>query len=41
MTKRFIQFGPATLALLLGWSAPAAQAQTRDSLLRVYDTRTI
>ena len=41
MTKRFIQFGLATLALLLGWSAAAAQAQTRDSLLRVYDTRTI
>ena len=41
MTKRFIQFGLATLALLLGWAAPAARAQTRDSLLRVYDSRTI
>ena len=41
MTKRFIQFGLATLAFLLGWGAPAARAQSRDSLLRVYDTRTI
>lgn len=41
MTKRFTQFGLATLVLLLGWCAPAAQAQTRDSLLRLYDARTI
>ena len=41
MTKRFIQLGLATLVLLLGWGTPAARAQTRDSLLRVYDTRTI
>ena len=41
MTKRFIQFGLATLVFLLGWGAPTARAQSRDSLLRVYDTRTI
>ena len=41
MTKRFIQFGLATLAFLLGWGTPAARAQSRDSLLRAYDTRTI
>ncbi|WP_345112548.1 hypothetical protein [Hymenobacter algoricola] len=41
MTQRFIQVGLVTLVLLLGWAAPAAQAQTRDSLRRVYDTRTI
>ena len=41
MTKRFIQFGLATLAFLLGWGTSTAQAQSRDSLLRVYDTRTI
>ena len=41
MTKRFVQLGLATLVLLLGWYTPTVRAQTRDSLLRVYDARTI
>ena len=49
MRKQFIRFGLANLLtfLLLGWVSPAAAqvpsryAPSRDSLLRVYDTRTI
>ena len=41
MTKQFIQSGLATLLFVLAWWPGAAQAQSRDSLRRVYDTRTI
>ena len=49
MRKQFIRFGLANLLtfLLLGWVSPAAAqvpsryAPSRDSLLRVYDARTI
>lgn len=41
MTKQFVQYGLVTLTLLLGWYSPTARAQSRDSLMRAYDTRTI
>ena len=41
MPQRFHHIALVTLILLLRWGGPAAQAQSRDSLRRVYDTRTI